>query len=152
MLMLLFQLGSNRYAIPVADVVEVAPRVMLENIDRAPDYVAGLFNYRGVLAPVIDLCCMIQGRRCADSFTSRIVMVNFPLIAGGMRTLGLLAEQVTETCELEAEQFWSTGLQIAASPWLNDAAYTGKTLVQKIRVADLLPAPVQDQLFCGGEA
>lgn len=149
MLMLLFQLGNNRYAIPVADVVEVAPRVMLEGIDRAPNYVAGLFNYRGALAPVIDLCRMIQDRPCADSFTSRIVMVNFPLAQGGVRTLGLLAEQVTETCDLAADEFSPTGLQIADSPWLNDAAYDGATLVQKIRVADLLPVAVQNQLFCG---
>ena len=46
MLMLLFQLGNSRYAIPAREVVEVTPRVRLEPLARTPGYVAGLLNYR----------------------------------------------------------------------------------------------------------
>ncbi len=151
MLMLLFHLGNSRYAIPVAEVVEVAPWVELEPVARAPDYVAGLFNYRGLLAPVIDLCQMTQQRHCAHFFTTRIVIVNFPLSAGGTRTLGLLAERVTETVELESGDFSPTGLCLAQTPWLDDAATTANGVVQKIRLAQLLPEALQSQLFCLGE-
>ena len=44
MLMLLFHLGNSQYTIPVNEVVEVAPHVELGPIDRAPEYIAGLFN------------------------------------------------------------------------------------------------------------
>lgn len=152
MLMLLFQLDSSRYAIPVADVVEVVPRVQLEPLACAPDYVAGLFNYRGRHVPVIDLCRLAHGRDCADTFTTRIVMVDFPLQRGGRRTLGLLAEQVTETAELDADGFSATGVNIASTPWLDQAAYTDRGLVRQIRVADLLPDSVQVQLFADGAA
>lgn len=148
--MLLFHLGNSRYAIPVADVVEVAPLVELEPVARTPDYVAGLFNYRGRHAPVIDLCRLTQQRQCADSFTTRIVLVDFPLANGHKRTLGLLAEQVTETADMDASSFLPTGLNVADAPWLDKAGHTDQGLVQQIRVADLLPAEVQAQLFSSG--
>jgi chemotaxis-related protein WspB len=148
--MLLFHLGNSRYAIPVADVIEVAPLVELEPVARTPEYIAGLFNYRGRHAPVIDLCRLTQQRQCMDSFTTRIVLVDFPLADGHKRTLGLLAEQVTETADMDATGFSPTGLDIADTPWLGKAAYTGQGLVQQIRVADLLPAEVQAQLFSSG--
>lgn len=150
--MLLFHLGNSRYAIPVADVVEVAPRVELESMAHTPDYVAGLFNYRGRHAPVIDLCQLMHRHRCADFFTTRIVMVDFPLKDGTSRTLGLLAEQVTETSEMDPAGFSPTGLSIEATPWLDKAAYTDEGLVQQISVADLLPEAVQTQLFSTGSA
>jgi len=150
-LMLLFRLGNSRYAIPVADVVEVAPRVELETLPHAPDYVAGLFSYRGRHAPVIDLCQLTHRRRCVDSFTTRIVMVDFPLRDGNKCTLGLLAEQVTETVELAPDDFSSTGLRIEDTPWLDQAAHTAEGLVQQISVAALLPEEVQMQLFPAGD-
>lgn len=152
MLMLLFRLGNSRYALPVSEVVEVVPQVRLEPLECAPDYVAGLFNYRGRHAPVIDLCRLVHKRDCSNSFTTRIVMVDFPLQGGGRRTLGLLAEQVTETTELDAADFSATGLFIETTPWLGDAAHTEDGLVQNIRVADILPAAVQAQLFADGAA
>ena len=78
MLMLLFHLGDSQYAIPATEVVEVTPRVALEVITRTPDYVAGLFNYRGRHVPVIDLCQVLQGCCCRNSFTTRTILVKFP--------------------------------------------------------------------------
>ncbi len=75
MLMLLFNLGDGQYAIPVSEVVEVTPNVILEQIARAPNYISGLFNYRGQHVPVIDLCQLILQQTCADNFTSRIILV-----------------------------------------------------------------------------
>ena len=147
MLMLLFHLGNSRYAIPVTEVVEVTPRVALETIARAPDYVAGLFNYRGRHVPVIDLCQVVQKRPCQDLFTTRIILVDFCTSAGHKQTLGLLAERVTETIECDPAAFTSTGLNITDAPYLGQAARHNADLIQQISVADLLPHSVQAQLF-----
>jgi len=146
-LTVLFHLGNSRYAIPVSDVVEVTPRVELETIARTPDYVAGLFNYRGRHVPVIDLCRALQHRPCADSYTSRIILVTFPLSSGDSRVLGLLAERVTETVSIDADAFAATGLNMSEAPYLGQAAHTEQGLVQQVNVADLLPETVKTQLF-----
>ena len=148
MLMLLFNLGDGQYAIPVSEVVEVTSRVNLEHIARAPHYIAGLFNFRGQHVPVIDLCRLINQQSCVDSFTTRIILVNFPIAGGsGVRMLGLLAERVTETVRVTEETFTSTGVGMDATPYLGLAANTDQGLLQKISVSELLPADVQVQLF-----
>jgi chemotaxis-related protein WspB len=148
--MLLFHLGDSRYAIAVADVVEVTPRVVLETIAPAPDYVVGLYSYRGRHVPVIDLCMILHNRACRDSFTTRTILVDFPLAAGGRRTLGLLAERVTETVKIDDAAFTATGLSMPDAPYLGQAARCDADLIQRVSVADLLPAGVQAQLFPAG--
>jgi chemotaxis-related protein WspB len=147
MLMVLFHLGDSRYALPVTDVIEVTPRVELESIAHTPDYVAGLFNYRGQHVPVIDLCCALHHQPCPDSFTSRIILVEFPLQGGETRILGLLAARVTETLDIDPDSFVATGLNMAQAPCLGRAAHTRHGLVQQVKISDLLPASVQANLF-----
>lgn len=147
MLMLSFELGNSRYAIPARDVVEVTPRVRLEPLARTPDYVAGLLNYRGEHVPVIDLCQLINRERCRNSLTTRIILVPFSGANGATGTLGLLAEAVTETLRIEASAFADTGVKVDAAPFLGRAAHSHQGLVRSISVAELLPDNLQSQLF-----
>ena len=147
MLMLLFQLGNSRYAIPARDVVEVTPRVRLEPLASTPDYVAGLLNYRGEHVPVIDLCQLINRERCRNSLTTRIILVPFSGPNGATGTLGLLAEAVTETLWIEESAFADTGVKVDAAPFLGQAAHSSQGVVRSISVAELLPDNLQSQLF-----
>ncbi|ADO68679.1 chemotaxis protein CheW [Stigmatella aurantiaca] len=52
---LLFVLEGQRYALPSADVRELARAVSLTPLPHAPDVVEGLLNLRGKLLPVLDL-------------------------------------------------------------------------------------------------
>ena len=77
MLLLTFTAGANRYAIDVARVVELVPRVELRAIPHAPAFLAGLLGYRGKVVPVIDLgCCWARppaaiGSAPGSSWSSR---------------------------------------------------------------------------------
>ena len=62
MLFLLFQLGSDRYAIDALRVVEVLPCVQVKQIPHAPAGIAGVINYRGAPVPVLDLCLLTLRR------------------------------------------------------------------------------------------
>ena len=147
MLMLLFQLGNSQYAIPVSEVVEVAPFVQLDPIAMAPAYIGGLFNYRGTHVPIIDLCRLVGNTPCNNCYTTRIILVNFELANGDKRTLGLLAERVTETISIDEDSFASTGLSMDNAPYLGHATHVEQGLVQQITVSELLPENVQSQLF-----
>jgi len=68
MLLLLFDVGSNRYGLEASEVIEVTPLVCLRAAPHTPAYVAGVFNYRGVVTPVIDLHALLGERpvrRCS---------------------------------------------------------------------------------------
>ena len=147
MLMLLFQLGNSRYAVPAREVVEIASMVELEPLPKAPDYIAGLFNYRGLHVPVLDLCKLVGSHPCSQRITTRMILVDFPLAAGGTRTLALLAEHVTETLQINEQEFTDTGINIPDAPFVGKAAYTDQGMVQKLSITDLVPPDVQSQLY-----
>ncbi len=102
-LSLLLSVGKQRYAVPCLRVREVIPGVDLEPEPRAPAWLAGLFNYRGAITPVIDLCQLVADAPCADRLSSRIVIFEHPTTDGALRAAGLMAERVTETRRLEVQ-------------------------------------------------
>ena len=148
MLMLLFYVGDDRYALDSRRVVEVVPTVTLKKIHNAPEYISGLFNYRGHLVPVIDLCQMIQGREARAYLSTRIVLVNCQLPdnskgnGDGLRgplILGLMAERVTETLDKPETEFVSPGIKIDSTPYLGEMIADDRGMIQFVRVEHLLP-------------
>ncbi len=147
MLMLLFQLGNSRYAVPAREVVEIASMVELEPLPGTPDYITGLFNYRGQHVPVLDLCLLINKQACCNLITTRMILVDFPLVTGGTRTLGLLAERVTETMIIDEQDFTDTGIRIPDAPFIGRATHSEQGLVQQLSITELVPADVQSHLY-----
>src|SRR4051812_37877755 len=76
MLLLTFKAAGNLYAVDVAHVVEVVPRLNLRRLPHAPDFIAGLFDYRGTVVPVIDLGIRLGSDRCPDRLSTRIILVD----------------------------------------------------------------------------
>ena len=66
MLFLLFQLGDARFALAVDQVAEVLPLVRINPMPLAPAGVAGVFECRGALVPVVDACEVLLGRPEAE--------------------------------------------------------------------------------------
>ena len=153
MLVVLFQLGKDRYAIHCKFVVEIVPSVALRAVPNAPAAVAGLFNYRSAVVPVIDLCQLTQNRRCAPYLSSRIILVDYrraineaarPHQTG--RILGLLAERVTEVCEKPAATT-EPPVRPAGAPYLGEIFTLGGELIQCVNPAALLPEELREMLF-----
>jgi chemotaxis-related protein WspB len=147
MLFLLFQLGQDRYALDTSRVAEVLPLVDIARIPQAPPGVAGLFNYRGVPVPVIDLSQLTIGRPAQSRLNTRIVLVHYPDGGGGTRLLGLIAEKVTETVRRDKADFVATGVTSDRVPYLGPVATDARGLMQWIDVESLLPASVRAVLF-----
>lgn len=97
MLLLLFHIDEDIYAIESTHIVEVLPLVMLRKVYQVPDHVAGVFRYRNCIVPVVDLCELIRGERCRSRFSTRIIMIQYQNRTGENAYVGLLAERVTET-------------------------------------------------------
>jgi chemotaxis-related protein WspB len=150
MLFLLFELGNDRYALDVRQIVEVLPLVEVKQIPRAPQAVTGLFAYRGALIPVIDLSQLTLGRPAARRLSTRIVLVHYPDDSGHPHLLGLIAEKATQAARHETSDFVASGVANPgasslgpAAPVINDA----RGLLQWIDVRTLLPPSLRDLLF-----
>jgi chemotaxis-related protein WspB len=55
MQLLTFGVGGEPYAIESRRVVEVLPLVPARSLPQLPDYLLGLFTYRGSLVPLVEL-------------------------------------------------------------------------------------------------
>jgi chemotaxis-related protein WspB len=151
MLMVVFHLGDERYAVSANCVIEIVPSVALKAVPHVPAYVAGLFNYRTHVTPVIDLCQLALNRACRPLLSSRILLIDYDRVTGRppdgrRRILGLLAERVTETCTRPANAVVPP-VTVAKAPYLGEIFYTGTEMNQCVELSALLPASVRDMLF-----
>lgn len=147
MLHVLFHLDDQRYALDTGRLIEIVPFVELRELPRAPAYVAGLFDYRGRTVPVIDLTALTLGRSSRVLHSTRILVIEHPLTAGGSRPLGLLAEQVVETLKLTPEAFTDTGVEIPDAHYLGRVARDARGLLQAVETDALLTPEVEALLF-----
>ncbi len=139
MMVLLFRLGEDRYAVDVKDVVEIVPNVPLQQIPMAPELVAGLLNYRGVVVPIIDLSMVISGAKSNRVLSSRVVMIKY----GADRMLGLLAENVTEAMKVADDMFLPHAISPECGTFVDGVALSDKGMIQRINVKAILPKEVK---------
>jgi len=138
MLVLFFYLGDVKYSIKCEKVREVAPMVTLKKVPNTPEYFAGLFNYRGMVVPVVDLCQLIQGRPCEMRLSTRIILVDYLKDDHTPYVLGLMAERVTEAVRRSEDVFLSPGINMGEAPYLGGIVMEEKMMIQYIDL-DLLP-------------
>ena len=139
-MLLLFMVGGDRYGMDITDVVEVIPFIPLKKLSHTPNYVAGVFNYRGLAVPVIDVSMLISGKPAQNYFSTRLVIINYPLPNGGRRLVGLITEHATETIKTSPSDFISSGLSIKGNEYLGRIMMNEKGMVQCIEISRLLPA------------
>ncbi|OPA92452.1 chemotaxis protein CheW [Pseudomonas fluorescens] len=147
-LFLVFNIGSERYALKATEVAEVLPRLPLKPIAHAPLWVAGIFAHRGALVPVIDLSALTFGVAAQARTSTRLVLVNYqPQPWVEARWLGLILEQATDTLRCDPAEFQPYGLDNRQAPYLGPVREDASGLMQWIGIADLLTEEVRDLLF-----
>jgi chemotaxis-related protein WspB len=147
MLFLVVQLGTDRYALEAAQVVEVLPLVSSKQIPRAPLGVAGVFDYHGAPVPLIDLTELAQGTPSRKWMSTRIVLVNYQDKSGKAHLLGFLAEHATETMRRSEEDFTDSGVTVADAPYLGPVVTDAIGIIQRIGIQNLLSESVGNHLF-----
>jgi chemotaxis-related protein WspB len=147
MLLLVFQLGADRYALDAGQVVEVLPMVSFKPIPQATRGVAGVINYHGGPVPLVDLSELALGKSSRLRMSTRIILVNYLEPSGDTHLLGLLAEQTTETIRRTEADFVDSGVAVDSAPYLGPVTSDAQGIIQKVEVNRLLPAAVRDVLF-----
>ncbi len=148
MLILIFKADQGLYALPCGQVVECIPGLRPKPIPRAPGYVTGTIAYRGQVVPVVDLCMLIAGQGSPELFSTRLIVVRYPLEEGKSAMLALLAQEVVSYSEFDPQ---------AAAKFdgilLPDARYLGKLykyrgeMLQFIQVHEILTPEARELLF-----
>ena len=147
MLLLTFQADNQHFAINAGNVLEVIPIVKIRKLPGTPDFVRGVLNYRGTPVPVIDITLMLSGRPSAEHLSSRIILVKYPGNGESKNVLGVLAEHVTGTATRDAGEFAVSGIDTPEMPCLGKISVGGKTMLQIVKIDDLLTEGLKAMLF-----
>jgi chemotaxis-related protein WspB len=147
MLFLVFQLGTDRYAIEANQVIEVLHLVNVKQIPQAPSGVAGVFDYHSASVPLIDLAELALGKPSRRQMSTRIILVKYGAPPPETRMLGLLAEHATETLRRNEEDFSDAGLAVSDTPYLGNVTTDARGIVQRIEIPNLLSESVRSLLF-----
>ena len=112
------RLGDELFAIGVNQVREVLELGRVTKVPAAPEYMRGVVNVRGRAIPVVDLRRRFGLPPGADTFHTRIVVMELDL-DGETTVVGGVADSVHEVIELEPAQIepppriamrWQSGL------------------------------------------
>lgn len=152
MLMLLFYVGDNLYALDTSHVVEVIPRVPLRQIHHVPAYVPGLLNYRGTIVPIVDLCHLIRGTASRFYLSTRIVMVSYEAKDKKPQYLGLIAERIVETFNKSEVEFIQSGIQSTSAPYMGPMIIDDRGMIQCIYLEHLFAEAQNTYLLTAGES
>lgn len=151
MLMLLFQIHDQRYAIPSQQVVEVISLVNLTKLPHTPEYFAGVFNYRGIIIPVIDLSQLMSSKYCCQHLSTRIILVNHwgknNRQQSTPQIMGLIAERVVETLQISDKDLVDVDIQIDKPPYLGNMIIDDQGMIECLHVEYLLSEIEPDYLL-----
>ena len=125
-----FRLGDESFALPVAQVLEVAELGALAPVPGAPPSVLGVRNLRGQVLPVIDLATVLGSAR-ADEAEKLVITEK----AG--RRAGFAIDEVTDVGELPGP------VQETDSPYLSGSALVQGDLVGIVDIERVFAAVEQ---------
>lgn len=141
MLAVCCRVGDSLWGFDAHDVETIVPSVGLRPVPGAPPAVSGLLHYHGGLLPVVDLGVLAGGGPCRDLLGTRILVLR-----RARGAIGLRAERVVDTIELDPSSFERPPIDSPAARWLGSIATDGGGLLQLVRPEGLLPPDVEDLL------
>ena len=145
MLLLLFQLQDDAYAIDSAKVIEVIPFLMTQKIPMTPKFITGMINYRGNPVPVIDLGLLLNEKPCRQQLSTRIILITISMGRQFKKIIGLLAENVTETIKTPKE--WHPKPTTDQEPLFLDSTITCRPRLRWFDPEQILPEDIPGLSF-----
>lgn len=147
--------GLRRWAISVADIVEILPVVRWRPIIGGPPCALGLFERQQTLVPLIDLPMKLGAEPVTPRLGSRIVVVRVPITAGAHALLGLLVESMIGLSSIDFAGSGShSGFDAQGDAPVGRVTTAEGTTVQLVRVEHVLSESERAAILvsCAGEA
>ncbi|MGY6277060.1 chemotaxis protein CheW [Methylomonas sp. MgM2] len=95
---LIFELDGTRFGLDAKQVLESVRLPELTSIDEAPPWVIGMFNLRGRIVPVTDLCLRFGHAARSLSLDDQVIVLSKDDL-----TMGLLVGEVLDVIELSPD-------------------------------------------------
>jgi chemotaxis-related protein WspB len=112
-----------------------------------PNYIRGIFTYRGRLVPLVDLALLLAVGRLQERLSTRVIVVEYAAAGCESQRLGLVAENVISVCSAEEAEASLPSLAFGSAPFLGRILRISGRTIQLLEVETLLPGDVSSGLF-----
>jgi chemotaxis-related protein WspB len=154
MQLLTFTVGGQAYAIESTKVVEVLPLVKTRPIPHLPEYLPGIFTYRGRFVPLVDLGLRINCRPLALRLSTRVIVAEIDRDATAaspqksrLVRFGILAENVVTIRSTKTSSSETQAKELAADAYLGRLLQLDGQTVQMLLPEFVLPHDILASLF-----
>lgn len=148
MLLLTFQAAGALYGVEAGGVITVIPRVNLRRPPHAPEFLAGVFDYRGAVVSVIDLGVLFGSSPAPDRLSTRIILVDQAFRSAETpprrSLLGLIVEDAGDFVAIDPGALTPAAAPSLRVPCLGGLVETDRGMVQLILPDKVLEAPVPE--------
>ncbi len=96
---LTFTLGPEEYAIDILKVQEIRGYDAVTTIANAPEFIKGVINLRGIIAPIVDLRIKFQVGEVSYTPFTVVIILNI-----GGRVVGIVVDSVSDVIMLSRQQ------------------------------------------------
>lgn len=130
MLYLLFHVKEARFALDTSYVVEIIHRV--NPIDSAikDQHFEGLIDYRGELIPLLDFCKLYSETPASPKINTRIIILE----SLDERKIGVMAEDVIKTVEVQRNDFLENVKESKLNPYISGMWNTPAGVIKNVDV------------------
>ena len=97
-----FKLGNEIFAVHVNDVLNILEMTKITGIPKAPVYLKGVINLRGMVLPVVDARIKFNMEEQEHTANTCIIVMDLDY-KGELVHVGFIVDQVLEVLELDAE-------------------------------------------------
>ena len=105
-----FYIGEDEYAIYINKVREIYPMTDIRKIPKAPPFVEGVINLRGLIVPVIDLRKRFDMPPNENRQSAKILIVELE-----KNQVGMIVDNVSEVMRFYADEIEKTPPMFSAS-------------------------------------
>lgn len=96
---LAFKLGAEEYGIDILRVQEIRSYEKPTRIAKAPDFIKGVINLRGVIVPIVDLRLKFHLDDASYTEFTVVIVLNI-----GSRVVGIVVDAVSDVITLASDQ------------------------------------------------
>jgi purine-binding chemotaxis protein CheW len=135
-----FELGAERYALPLSSVREIVRVPTVTEVPRSPEEVLGIFSVRGTVTTLVDLRRKLRMPESEETTRSRVLLVD-----RGNEVIGLLVDAVLQVFRLREDE-----VELAAVLGSDASAYVmgiGRPGSSKAQAAGRAAAVADDELL-----
>ncbi len=131
----LVQIGDRRFALPAAEVSELAPPVRLHQFPHNSPLVSGIIVRRGRLVPVYDVCPLLTGK---DSPSHQFYLV-------ARRHFGSASEPAAIPVNGESELVTADIVEVTSPKYVSGILMHGNESIEVLDLDTLVTAGSQEQ-------